>query len=83
MPQRNPATDRSREASHPGRELPEQLAGLQRHPAGTRAGRHLDVAASVFDVLDKKYFAPGRPEDPEAAIQQDGKRFRVKLTAGL
>ena len=44
-------------------------------------GKHLDVAASVFNVLDKKYFDPGRPEDPENAIQQDGRSFRIKLTA--
>jgi len=43
--------------------------------------KHLDVAASVFNVLDKKYFDPGRPEDPEDAIQQDGRSFRIKITA--
>jgi len=26
-------------------------------------------------------FDPGRPEDPEDAIQQDGRSFRIKLTA--
>jgi hypothetical protein len=39
------------------------------------------VAASFFNVLDKKYFDPGRPEDPEDAIQQDGRNFRIKLTS--
>jgi hypothetical protein len=48
---------------------------------GHTLGKHLDVAASVFNVLDKKYFDPGRPEDPEDAIQQDGRSVRVKLTA--
>jgi outer membrane receptor for ferrienterochelin and colicins len=43
-------------------------------------GKHLDAAASVFNVLDKKYFDPGRPEDPEDAIQQDGRSFRIKIT---
>ncbi len=47
---------------------------------GHALGKHLDVAASVFNVLDKKYFDPGRPEDPEDAIQQDGRSFRVKVT---
>jgi outer membrane receptor for ferrienterochelin and colicins len=47
---------------------------------GHRLGKHLDIAASVFNVLDKKYFDPGRPEDPEDAIQQDGRSFRVKIT---
>jgi outer membrane receptor for ferrienterochelin and colicins len=43
-------------------------------------GKHFDAAASVFNLLDKKYFDPGRPEDPEDAIQQDGRSFRVKIT---
>jgi len=47
---------------------------------GHTVGKHLDVSASVFNVLDKKYFDPGRPEDPENAIQQDGRSFRIKLT---
>ncbi len=41
---------------------------------------HLDVSASVYNLLNKKYSFPGRPEDPEDAIQQDGVTFRVKLT---
>ena len=48
---------------------------------GHGLGKHLDVAASVYNVLDKKYSDPGRPEDPEDAIQQDGRSFRIKLTA--
>jgi iron complex outermembrane receptor protein len=48
---------------------------------GHAFGKHLDVSASVYNLLDKKYFNPGRPEDPEDAIQQDGRTFRVKLTA--
>jgi outer membrane receptor for ferrienterochelin and colicins len=47
---------------------------------GHTVGKHLDVAASVFNVLDKKYFDPGRPEDPEDAIQQDGRSLRIKIT---
>ena len=47
---------------------------------GHTAGRHLDVAASAFNILDKKYFDPGRPEDPEDAIQQDGRSVRIKIT---
>jgi hypothetical protein len=35
----------------------------------------------VFNVLDKKYFDPGRPKDPEDAIQQDGRSFRMQVTA--
>jgi len=47
---------------------------------GHTVGKHLDVAGSVFNVLDKKYFDPGRPEDPENAIQQDGRSLRIKIT---
>jgi len=47
---------------------------------GHTVGKQLDLAASVFNVLDKKYFDPGRPEDPEDAIQQDGRSFRIKIT---
>jgi outer membrane receptor for ferrienterochelin and colicins len=43
-------------------------------------GRHADLSASVYNLLDKKYSFPGRPEDPEDAIPQDGTTFRVKLT---
>jgi outer membrane cobalamin receptor len=42
--------------------------------------KHLDVSASVYNLFDKKYFDPGRPEDPEDSIQQNGRNFRVKLT---
>jgi outer membrane receptor for ferrienterochelin and colicins len=47
---------------------------------GRKFGNHLDLAGSVFNVLNKKYFDPGRPEDPENAIQQDGRSFRIKIT---
>ncbi|HZW80061.1 MAG TPA: TonB-dependent receptor [Candidatus Deferrimicrobiaceae bacterium] len=47
---------------------------------GHTLGKHLDLSASVYNILDKKYFDPGRPEDPENVIQQDGRNFRVKLT---
>lgn len=43
-------------------------------------GKHLDVSASVYNLLDKKYSDPGRPEDPEDAIPQDGRTFRLKIT---
>jgi outer membrane receptor for ferrienterochelin and colicin len=43
-------------------------------------GKHADISASVYNLLDKKYSFPGRPEDPEDAIQQDGATFRVKFT---
>lgn len=43
--------------------------------------KHLDLSASLYNLLNKKYFNPGRPEDPEDTLQQDGRNFRLKLTA--
>lgn len=48
---------------------------------GHTLGKHLDLAASIYNILDKTYFDPGRPEDPEDAIQQDGRSFRIKITS--
>jgi outer membrane receptor for ferrienterochelin and colicins len=48
---------------------------------GHSLGKHLDLSASVYNVFNKKYFDAGRPEDPEDTIQQDGRNFRIKLTA--
>ena len=47
---------------------------------GHTVGKHLDLSTSIYNILDKKYFDPGRPEDPENAIQQDGRNFRIKIT---
>jgi outer membrane receptor for ferrienterochelin and colicin len=47
---------------------------------GHELGKHLDLSGSVYNVFNKKYFNPGRPEDPEDTIQQDGRNFRIKLT---
>jgi outer membrane receptor for ferrienterochelin and colicins len=48
---------------------------------GHSLGKHLDLSGSVYNVFNKKYFDPGRPEDPEDSIQQDGRNFRIKITA--
>jgi outer membrane receptor for ferrienterochelin and colicins len=48
---------------------------------GHTLGKHLDLSTSVYNILDKKYFDPGRPEDVQNAIQQDGRSFRVKITS--
>jgi len=48
---------------------------------GHTLGRHLDLSTSVYNILDKKYFDPGRPEDVQDAIQQDGRSFRIKITS--
>ena len=42
--------------------------------------KHLDCSASIYNIFDKKYFDPGRPEDLQDSIQQDGRNFRIKLT---
>jgi outer membrane receptor for ferrienterochelin and colicins len=47
---------------------------------GHALGKHMDLSGSVYNVFNKKYFDPGRPEDPEDAIQQNGRNFRIKLT---
>ncbi len=48
---------------------------------GHTLGRHLDLSASVYNILDQKYFDPGRPEDVQDAIQQDGRSYRIKFTS--
>jgi outer membrane receptor for ferrienterochelin and colicins len=47
---------------------------------GHTLGKRADISASVYNLLDKKYSFPGRPEDPEDSLPQDGTTFRVKLT---
>lgn len=47
---------------------------------GHAFGRHVDISGGIYNLLNKKYFDPGRPEDPEDSIQQDGRTFRIKLT---
>jgi outer membrane receptor for ferrienterochelin and colicins len=46
---------------------------------GHALGKHLDLSGSIYNVFNKKYFDAGRPEDPEDAIQQDGRNFRIKI----
>jgi outer membrane receptor for ferrienterochelin and colicins len=47
---------------------------------GHALGKHMDLSTSIYNILDKKYFDPGRPEDVQDAIQQDGRNFRIKIT---
>jgi iron complex outermembrane receptor protein len=47
---------------------------------GHALGKQLDISTSVYNVFNKKYFNPGRPEDVQDAIQQNGRNFRIKLT---
>ena len=48
---------------------------------GHAIGKHLDISASAYNLLDKKYFDPASPGLPEDKIQQNGRNFRAKLTA--
>jgi outer membrane receptor for ferrienterochelin and colicins len=47
---------------------------------GRNLGKHIDVSASVYNLLDKKYFDPSSGDTLQQAIQQDGRSFRVKMT---
>ena len=47
---------------------------------GHTLGKRADISASVYNLLNKRYSFPGRPEDPEDALLQDGATFRIKLT---
>lgn len=40
----------------------------------------LDVSASVYNLFDKQYADPGRPEHVEDLIWQDGRSFRLKAS---
>jgi outer membrane receptor for ferrienterochelin and colicins len=50
---------------------------------GRSIGRHWDLSASLYNLLNKKYADPGRPEDPEDTIRQDGRSFRIGATFKL
>ena len=47
---------------------------------GHSIGKHMDLSASVYNLLDKKYFDPASTENLQQAIQQDSRSFRVKMT---
>lgn len=47
---------------------------------GHTLGKHLDISTSIYNIFNKQYFNPGRPEDVQDAIQQNGRNFRIKLT---
>jgi outer membrane receptor protein involved in Fe transport len=38
------------------------------------------VTASIYNLLDKTYYDPPSTAISQAAIQQDGRSFRVKMT---
>jgi outer membrane receptor protein involved in Fe transport len=47
---------------------------------GRNLGKHLDLSASVYNLMDKHYSDPASNTDLQSAIPQDGRNFRVKLT---
>jgi iron complex outermembrane receptor protein len=46
---------------------------------GHNVNKHLDISASLYNVLNKKYADPARPEEPVSVIPQDGRNFRIKI----
>lgn len=47
---------------------------------GRNLGKHVDVSASLYNLLDKKYLDPASGDTVQQAIQQDGRSFRMKMT---
>jgi outer membrane receptor protein involved in Fe transport len=47
---------------------------------GRNLGKHVDVSASIYNLLDKKYFDPSSGDTVQQANQQDGRSFRIKMT---
>lgn len=43
----------------------------------------LEVSASVYNLFDKSYADPGGGEHTQDTLQQDGRSFRVKVTAAF
>ncbi len=46
---------------------------------GRNFGRHWDLSATAYNLLNKVYFDPASGENLQLPIQQDGRSFRVKL----
>lgn len=47
---------------------------------GHAMGNHLELSASAYNLLDKKYFDPAPVGLTQDQIQQDGSNFRAKIT---
>jgi iron complex outermembrane receptor protein len=45
-----------------------------------KLGKHADVSASVYNLLDKTYSDPASGANLQQSIPQDGRNFRVQLT---
>jgi outer membrane receptor for ferrienterochelin and colicins len=48
---------------------------------GHAMGKHLEISASVYNLLDKKYFDPAPVGFTQDQIQQDGRNFRAGISA--
>jgi iron complex outermembrane receptor protein len=46
----------------------------------SRATRHWEVAASLYNAFNQKYGDPGNIGDPEDIIYQNGRNYRLKFT---
>lgn len=45
-----------------------------------KLGHGMEISASVYNLLDRRYVDPARPEHRQDVILQDGRNFRVKLS---
>jgi outer membrane receptor for ferrienterochelin and colicins len=45
-----------------------------------KIAKGLEVSASVYNLLDRRYSDPVSPDFTQDSIQQDGRQFRLKLT---
>jgi len=72
-----------------------QFTGSRKTLAGESAGGHavanltltsqklahgLELSASIYNLFDRRYSDPGRPEHLQDVIPQDGRNFRFKLS---
>jgi iron complex outermembrane receptor protein len=46
---------------------------------GRQVTHHLDLSASLYNALDKRFYDPGAQQHLQDALQQDGRNFRAKL----
>jgi outer membrane receptor protein involved in Fe transport len=51
--------------------------------AGNMDGSRWEFSASCYNALNRRWFSPMGPNDPEAEIQQDGRTYRFKLSYRL
>lgn len=75
-----------------------QFTGSRKTLAGENAGGHavanltltsqnraqgLELSASIYNLFDRHYADPGRPEHLQDVIPQDGRNLRFKLSYRL